>query len=103
MNADLKAKWVAALQSGKYLKGRYYLKDSQGRYCCLGVLCEILGKPAQNGSNIDSQTLESVLYAPVRQVLDEGNVNTLASLNDNGLRSSLDTFEEVIEYIEASL
>jgi hypothetical protein len=40
MDADVKAKWLEALRSGKYTQTRSYLKDSRG-YCCLGVLCEI--------------------------------------------------------------
>lgn len=35
-------KWVAALRSGKYKQGRGALKKD-GKYCCLGVACEISG------------------------------------------------------------
>lgn len=38
-------KWIKALRSGEYAQGRLDLKaDRNGvvRYCCLGVLCEIL-------------------------------------------------------------
>jgi hypothetical protein len=38
--------WVAALRSGKYAQGTDKLcKDNA--YCCLGVLCEIQGRPKQ--------------------------------------------------------
>ena len=40
MNPKIKARWVKALRSGEYEKGRGVLKQD-GKYCCLGVLCEI--------------------------------------------------------------
>lgn len=40
MRDDIKAKWVAALRSGDYEQGRNYLQ-SEGKFCCLGVLCEV--------------------------------------------------------------
>lgn len=45
MDADLKAKWVAALRSGEYQQGQTRLKRTIGdtaKYCCLGVLCDLL-------------------------------------------------------------
>lgn len=42
MNKDNVRKWVAALRSGKYEQTTSFLYDN-GRYCCLGVLCEIAG------------------------------------------------------------
>ena len=45
MKADVKARWVAALRSGEYQKGKGYLKfekeDGRIEYCCLGVLCDL--------------------------------------------------------------
>lgn len=40
MNPDIKSRWIAALRSGEYKQGRKRLRHA-GRYCCLGVLCEI--------------------------------------------------------------
>ena len=40
MNKRQATKWVKALRSGKYQQGKEVL-FSEGRYCCLGVLCEI--------------------------------------------------------------
>lgn len=40
MNPEIKRRWVEALRSGRYEQG--YGKLSQnGKFCCLGVLCEI--------------------------------------------------------------
>lgn len=34
--------WLEALESGKYEQGQLHLKYDN-RYCCLGVLCEVMG------------------------------------------------------------
>lgn len=41
MNKELAIKWVAELRSGKWPQGRGFL-NHEGRFCCLGVLCEIM-------------------------------------------------------------
>lgn len=49
MNADVKAKWLAALRSGEYEQAQGYLgrtvTNENGEqvmgYCCLGVLCQV--------------------------------------------------------------
>lgn len=41
MDADIRQQWVDALRSGKYEQGRRLLRDANGNYCCLGVLCDI--------------------------------------------------------------
>lgn len=41
MNPEVKAKWVAALRSGRFKQGREALRDCEDNFCCLGVLCEI--------------------------------------------------------------
>jgi hypothetical protein len=40
MNTEIKAKWVAALRSGKYRQAKHVLKGDDGM-CCLGVLCDL--------------------------------------------------------------
>lgn len=46
MNPELKAKWVAALRSGKYNQGTGCLYSNfKNVYCCLGVLSAIKGVP----------------------------------------------------------
>ena len=44
MKPELKKRWVKALRSGEFKKGKSYLKQNTPkgpRHCCLGVLCEI--------------------------------------------------------------
>ena len=40
MNQKNWLKWARALESGKYKQGHYNLQKA-GRYCCLGVACEL--------------------------------------------------------------
>ena len=41
MDPQIRARWVAALRSGKYEQGREFLRTEDDRFCCLGVLCEL--------------------------------------------------------------
>lgn len=41
MNTAVKALWLAALRSGDYEQGHGALKTVDGKYCCLGVLCDL--------------------------------------------------------------
>lgn len=48
MKKEIAEKWVEALRSGKYKQGKASLCEVQGKtakYCCLGVLCDILKSP----------------------------------------------------------
>lgn len=116
MNADVKAKWVAALRSGEYKKGSGNLRaeypDSPDpiQYCCLGVLCEL--------SPFESQTIgyvtewdENSTYLPpsVQQWAGLDMCNpvvpfddrelTLADVNDR----TEATFDDIANLIEEHL
>lgn len=39
-----KEKWLEALRSGKYEQGQRCLKTNDNRFCCLGVLCDVVRK-----------------------------------------------------------
>lgn len=141
MNKRVKALWLEALRSGKYVQGDGYLraKNSDGdnlpdKFCCLGVLCEIavaegvIAKPkdpyetlteeeqayveaayryARGADQFPPKTVvkwanlgesnPSVAYA-VDEFDGEDLTDTLSSLNDEGK-----TFEEIADFIEASL
>jgi hypothetical protein len=40
MDSEIKKQWVRALRSEDYAQGTDWL-NADGRYCCLGVLCEL--------------------------------------------------------------
>lgn len=41
MKPEIRDLWVNALLSGEYRRNRHRLKDPDGSYCPLGVLCEL--------------------------------------------------------------
>lgn len=41
MKVDIARQWADALRSGAYAQGRGMLKSPGGKFCCLGVLCEL--------------------------------------------------------------
>lgn len=41
MDSEIKKRWINALRSGDYEQGTQFLKDERGRFCCLGVLCDL--------------------------------------------------------------
>ena len=41
MQIEKVEKWIEALESGEFKKTEGVLKDCEGGYCCLGVLCHI--------------------------------------------------------------
>lgn len=115
MNPEIKAKWVAALRSGKYKQGSGYLRQGV-EFCCLGVLCDVYAKNVRGrwravdgavykafyGYNI---TLPELVMAWAKLEDDgggdveiSGKRDSLWSHNDNGR-----TFAEIADAIEAQL
>lgn len=97
-------KWLTALRSGKYKKGVGQLKNSQGEYCCLGVLAEIAG--CEEFSVYECYYFDENRYeAPEKAMKFVGlktkagycnNVGrSLSGLNDDGL-----SFPEIADFIE---
>jgi hypothetical protein len=119
MNAELKAKWIAALRSGDYKQGRSRLATVDGGYCCLGVLCEVLELPKKRvEGGYEFAGLSCVLSYSITEPLgidsigsfepDEGDERamgvrtgevcqaaSLAMLNDSGY-----SFAEIADMIE---
>ncbi len=103
MNAEIKAKRVAALRSGKYKQGRHNLKTTDGEFCCLGVLCEIVApgdwrlqpemrryiQPCDAGAFPPSEVLARV------GIDDDELAWPLAGMNDDG-----QSFAEIADFIE---
>ncbi len=122
MNADVKAKWLAALRGeleespGKpFVQGTGQLR-ADGRHCCLGVLCELYRRDTGRGGWGRSSEFEdggrdsSVATVPhgvavwagfparVRTPFIHALSRSLADLNDNG-----SSFSDIADIIEAQL
>lgn len=107
MKADLKAKWLEALRSGKYEQGRGALLDG-GKYCCLGVLCEVAGLKITRFNHIEDDQYASTSYQKLSEILGV-DTGFLTSRNDGetGYGGELiiepHTFEALANYIEANI
>jgi hypothetical protein len=92
MDANLKAKWVEALRSGKYKQTTEGFFKYEGRFCCLGVLCVVAGQPAlldNDGGNWPFVDNEAGL---------DGISMLLATMNDEG-----SSFPDIADWIEANI
>lgn len=110
MTPALKAEWCAALRSGRYTQGRGCLRlktDEGPRYCCLGVLCEVLGLPHQPYKGYEIPTDTNVQYCGLtlppafaaRLGIPSDERCCLVAMNDQmGC-----TFPEIADWIEHNL
>jgi hypothetical protein len=114
MDQKIKALWIDALRSGNYKQGETYL-NADGKFCCLGVLCEIA---IEQGVEVTKDVVTEDLtrygghYAGLpNEVRDWSGVSSLgdlpervgyhdslASLNDNGY-----SFKKIANIIEEKL
>jgi len=98
-----KEQWVAALRSGKYKQGQSALQQD-GKFCCLGVLCDLAEVPHSTGpgrvlysfADFDSTAMPS--HGLVKATGFKGGMGRLAGMNDEGK-----SFNEIADHIEAHL
>lgn len=116
MDKNVKLKWLEALKSGEYQKGTGYLRDKEDKFCCLGVLCNLLKDESDYDWNTADVADKVYCFTPNNGMADSFNwwgvplqirqkiyftkehETELVSLNDNH-----PTWDEVIEYIEKEL
>ena len=127
MDAELKQRWVEALRSGEYQQGEEnlhkQLPNGKDLYCCLGVLCDIEGVPAEEDGRYGDGSLaftyegaefmlpislkkrwglEREIPNPSVSLNNKAReveiAHHLAFMNDNGK-----SFDEIAEWIEANL
>lgn len=128
MNNSIKTKWLEALRSGKYKQGRFQLKHtgifSEGgeypeRYCCLGVLCDIISRGKDTPIEVidvarNDLKNRSIPHSLIFQYADleehdhggwvpevecrDGSTRTLDNINDAGY-----TFREIADLIERQI
>jgi hypothetical protein len=112
---DLMKRWIAALRSGEYKQGKGQLiKD--GRYCCLGVLCDVVKD--EMGLKIDEpnvylpnkNSFTSMLpYELSNEFCLEERVNgtsfqsILAGMNDGEDDKPARRFKTIANYIEKNI
>jgi hypothetical protein len=104
MNPEIKAEWVAALRSGKYVQGYEKLHTNLG-LCCLGVLCELgmpqLGPYEGGAGHPPQQFLEwsglTNRHGDLPIETRSGDTTCLIDLNDSRL-FSFDQIADVIDY-----
>lgn len=105
MNLEIRDKWVKALRSSKYKKGKGVLR-SRDCFCVLGVLCDVVDP---NGwVPDDNEDFYFYTYEKDRQYgsipislrrglkLTRSNEVTLWRMNDNGVLS----FDDFANWIE---
>jgi hypothetical protein len=102
VNKQIRNQWVAALRSGEYKQGKHLLRSTGDRYCCFGVLCEVLGQEweLREGFNTKWSCNGHSGWPPDVAAEEVGveYVDMLVSMNDEGR-----TFLEIADYIEKNL
>lgn len=116
MDAELKAKWIEALRSGKYVQAKSVLRTVDDQFCCLGVLGNICAADKWTFHQAERETDNEYWSFENEDSLlpeDFGDTigvsykiqETLAELNDGNARTNLKphSFEEIADYIEKNL
>jgi hypothetical protein len=111
MKSELKDEWVRALRSGDYKQGNgALLKD--GKYCCLGVLADILEPEAWQPSTDGRMRWNDRIGTLVDnfQDLRPKDQHKLIDMNDGSIPDGHDqspinirTFDEIADWIEANV
>ena len=89
---DLLLEWAEALESGEYDQGEGSLLNSEGRYCCLGVLASVLGVSRRRMLNW------SYLRNVIPGLLPEHAEKEFANAND-GYESERLSFDDIADMI----
>jgi hypothetical protein len=99
MKADIKAKWLADLRSGKFPQTDSILRSPVG-YCCLGVLCDLYsretGVPWEENAHVEFSMHggHSVLPNEVQTWADlhheHGGYITATKYHDEGEETTVD-------------
>ena len=110
-----KDKWVKALRSGKYKKGKGALRARDNTFCCLGVLCDIKGRKWRQQDKNDNYYVLTKYGTKDATGMRDGNssldgiggtnINKLIQLNDSGHFGSerAYSFKQIANWIEKNL
>lgn len=96
MDAELKAKWVAALRGEDFIQHRGALCGPDEKHlCCIGVGLVVL-----KGADPEKSDTETAAQAIG---LSDAQKDTLVDLNDGAANTPEHSFWEIADYIEANL
>lgn len=111
MNPEIKAEWIANLESGNIAQGQGYLGNLNGKRCCLGVLCDIAVKHGvipmprivadHHFRYGDYETMpphEVYDWAGINTVIDVDLISSLVKMNDREY-----PFSEIAQVIREKL
>jgi hypothetical protein len=92
MDNELKGRWVRALKSTHYAQGKKALRSENDKWCCLGVLCNIIDPDSweqRPGDGLGHPlAIKSGNYLNEKGLcvtgLTEDQMHVLARLNDHG-------------------
>lgn len=100
--------WVKELRSENWIQGKYYLAQPNGKYCCLGVACELYQREVGDleiFEHLDSYIVydnhyenlpEKVrIWLGLRKNNGDYHEDNLADMNDNDI-----CFDEIADVIE---
>ena len=100
MDAQIKSQWIEALRSGKYKQGTGYLRPNENRFCCVGVLLDVIAPDEwDGGAHRHGQIAEMPMDLRETVGLSPPQVDSLYQMNDEYGK----TFSEIADYIEANL
>ena len=101
MKPEIKELWIAALRNPSNEQTTHVL-EKDGRYCCLGLLCETIHEDPHIGWMEDFK--EEALSSDQRFEFGISSFEqiTLVSMND-GIDESSKSFREIADWIEKNL
>ena len=101
---EIYTKWVAALRSGEYKKTTRRLR-ADDKFCCLGVLCEVVGKRWNANQAITVKDREYLaLLPPGFAGLSYDTTCALADMNDGIYEQQRGkSFKAIATWIEKNL
>lgn len=108
MDSVLKQKWVDALRSGAYKQGNGYLRTKEDKFCCLGVLCDLMADRWITDSDYEScygytcggEICLGYLPSKTKEEISLENFleEILIQMNDAG-----ESFDNIAKYIQNNL
>lgn len=105
MDQEIKAKWLEALRGGQFRQATGILRSRDDKYCCLGVLCQIV-EPERWGQFPDGgwrhgevrSGMPDIDVTEKAGINDHEEIGVLANMNDDGA-----SFAVIADYIEKTL